>query len=60
MSLRAVGEGHISSIAFREGIAKPDGSFALWPQGALATSVDLDDASLHDSDAGVIVHRHPE
>src|SRR6186713_2071285 len=60
MSLRAVGEGHISSVAFREGIANPDGSFALWPQGPLATSVDLDDASLSDSDAGVIVHRHPD
>jgi predicted GH43/DUF377 family glycosyl hydrolase len=60
MSLRAVGEGHISSIAFREGIATPDGGFALWPQGQLATSVDLDDASLSDSDAGVIVHRHPD
>jgi predicted GH43/DUF377 family glycosyl hydrolase len=60
MSLRAVGEGHISSVAFREGIANPDGSFSLWPQGALATSVDLDDASLSDSDAGVIVHRHPD
>jgi predicted GH43/DUF377 family glycosyl hydrolase len=58
MSLRAVGEGHISSIAFREGIAETDGSFTLWPQSAMATSVDLDDASLSDSDAGVIVHRH--
>jgi predicted GH43/DUF377 family glycosyl hydrolase len=58
MSLRAVGEGHISSVAFREGIAEPDGTFSLWPQGPLATSVDLDDASLHDSDSGVIVHRH--
>lgn len=60
MSLRAVGEGHISSVAFREGIAEPDGSFKLWPQGELATSVDLDDASLHDSESGVIVHRHRE
>ncbi len=60
MSLRAVGEGHISSIAFREGIAKPDGTFQLWPQNAFATSVELDDASLSDSDAGVIVHRHLE
>jgi predicted GH43/DUF377 family glycosyl hydrolase len=60
MSLRAVGEGHISSIAFREGIAESDGSFSLWPLGAMATSVDLDDASLHDSDSGVIVHRHRE
>ena len=47
MSLRAVGEGHISSIAFREGIAQPDGGFALWPQASFATSVELDDESLH-------------
>jgi predicted GH43/DUF377 family glycosyl hydrolase len=60
MSLRAVGEGHISSVAFREGIAKTDGSFSLWPQSNLATSVELDDASLTDSDRGVIVHRHSE
>lgn len=60
MSLRAVGEGHISSIAFREGIATADGGFSLWPQGTLATSVDLDDASLSDSEAGVTVHRHPD
>ena len=60
MSLRAVGEGHISSIAFREGIAKTDGSFSLWPQSNLATSVELDDASLTDSESGVTVHRHPE
>jgi predicted GH43/DUF377 family glycosyl hydrolase len=60
MSLRAVGEGHISSVAFREGIARADGSFSLWPQSSLATSVELDDASLTDSESGVIVHRHPE
>ena len=58
MSLRAVGEGHISSIAFREGIAKSNGSFKLWPQSSFATSVELDDASLADSDAAVTVHRH--
>jgi predicted GH43/DUF377 family glycosyl hydrolase len=60
MSLRAVGEGHISSIAFREGIAEPNGEFSLWPQSSLATSVELDDESLSDSDAGVTVHRHPD
>jgi len=32
MSLRAVGEGHISSIAFREGILTADGDMRLWPQ----------------------------
>ena len=60
MSLRAVGEGHISSIAFREGIAGPDGSFRLWPQSAFATAVELDDASLTDGEAGVLVHRQAE
>jgi len=60
MSLRAVGEGHISSIVFREGIAHPDGRFDLWPQTAFATSVELDDASMYDADRGVTVHRHAE
>ncbi len=60
MSLRAVGEGHISSIAFREGIAYPDGSFELWPQSAFATSVELEDATLTDTDSAVTVHRNPK
>lgn len=60
MSLRAVGEGHISSIVFREGIAESDGSFALWPQSAFATAVEPDDISRTDSDGGVVVHRQPE
>ncbi|MBW8784083.1 MAG: glycoside hydrolase family 130 protein [Novosphingobium sp.] len=60
MSLRAVGEGHISSVAFREGIAHDDGRFNLWPQTAFATAADIDDESLIDSDAAVTVHRHPE
>ncbi|MGB7418698.1 MAG: glycoside hydrolase family 130 protein [Erythrobacter sp.] len=60
LSLRAVGEGHISSVAFREGIAEPDGGFQLWPQSAFATSVELDDASLINSDGSVTVHRNPD
>lgn len=60
MSLRAVGEGHISSIAFREGIAQPDGTFQLWPQSNFATAVTIDDTSLTDEDSAVTVHRHPE
>ncbi|WP_241461644.1 glycoside hydrolase family 130 protein [Aurantiacibacter luteus] len=60
MSLRAVGEGHISSIVFREGIAFPDGRIDLWPQNAFGTSVQLDDSTLSDSDLGVTVHRHPD
>lgn len=60
MSLRAVGEGHISSIVFREGIASPDGNFELWPQNAFATSVELDEESLTDADAAVSVHRNAD
>lgn len=60
MSLRAVGEGHISSIAFREGIAECDGSFKLWPQASFATSVELDEEEQSDADCCVSVHRHPE
>ena len=60
MSLRAVGEGHISSIAFREGIAQDDGGFALWPQGPFATAVAEDHASLTDGVDGIVVNRHPE
>ncbi|HVR90740.1 MAG TPA: glycoside hydrolase family 130 protein [Novosphingobium sp.] len=60
LTLRAVGEGHISSIAFREGIAKHDGSFTLWPQDAFATATEPDDATLTDADAAITVHRHPE
>jgi len=60
MSLRAVGEGHISSIVFREGIFEGDGSFSLWHQSSFATAAEPDDASLTDTDAGVRVHRHPE
>ena len=60
MSLRAVGEGHISSIAFREGIAEPDGGFALWPQSSFATSVELDNSDLTCVDCAVTVHRHED
>jgi predicted GH43/DUF377 family glycosyl hydrolase len=60
MSLRAVGEGHISSVAFREGIAESDGQFQLWPQASFATSVELDEEEQSDHDGTVTVHRHPD
>ena len=40
MSLRAVGEGHISSVAFREGIVGPGPTFELMPEPPFATSAD--------------------
>lgn len=59
LSLRAVGEGHISSIAFREGILQHDGSFALWPQSAFATAASGSEEDARD-DGAVVVYRHPE
>ncbi|WP_434128316.1 glycoside hydrolase family 130 protein [Novosphingobium fluoreni] len=60
MSLRAVGEGHISSVAFREGIAESDGNFDLWHQASFATSVELDDEGLACADCPVTVRRNPD
>jgi predicted GH43/DUF377 family glycosyl hydrolase len=56
MSLRTVGEGHISSIAFREGIAHPDGGFSLWPEPpfAIAAAPSAEDAST----GAITLHRH--
>ena len=59
MSLRAVGEGHISSIAFREGILEGDGRFTLWPQTAFATAADNSEAPLAD-DGAVTIYRHAD
>ncbi|MBC7987400.1 MAG: glycoside hydrolase family 130 protein [Sphingomonadaceae bacterium] len=57
MSLRAVGEGHISSIEFREGIIGPDHRFDLAPQPPFATAANgvPDPAS---GDEAIEVRRH--
>ncbi|MFC4256162.1 glycosidase [Altererythrobacter xixiisoli] len=60
MSVRAVGEGHISSIAFREGIVHPDGSFRLWPQPGVATAAQLSSDAAPSDDGEVRFQRHPE
>lgn len=62
MSLRAVGEGHISSIVFREGIALPEGDFELWPQSHFATAMLPDDSLTvcQGADCAVTLHRHSE
>jgi len=55
MSLRAVGEGHISSVAFREGIVGPGAEFELMPEPPFATAAD----SAIELDQGAIeVHRN--
>jgi predicted GH43/DUF377 family glycosyl hydrolase len=56
LSLRTVGEGHISSISFREGVATPDGGFSLWPEAPFAIAA-VPDA--REGDGGrVTVRRH--
>ena len=57
MSLRAVGEGHISSIAFREGLVSSNGAFQLASEPPFATAADAPDLDgLHD-DGPVTVFR---
>ncbi|HVY88811.1 MAG TPA: glycoside hydrolase family 130 protein [Hyphomonadaceae bacterium] len=56
LSVRAVGEGHISSIAFREGVATIDGGFSLWPEPPFALAAIADQ---QDGGSGpVVVRRH--
>ncbi len=57
MSMRAVGEGHISSVAFREGIIGPGADFQLWPQSGPAMAAVADDRHQSEPDAPVLVHR---
>ncbi len=56
MSLRAVGEGHISSIAFRDGIVGSNGSFSLSAEPPVATAA-MARSQLRDLDGTIIVER---
>ena len=60
MSLRAVGEGHISSIAFREGLVSASGGFELAPEPPFATAADAPDVDGIFEDGPVNVYRHPD
>ena len=57
MSLRAVGEGHISSIAFREGIVTPKRDVQLLAEPPFATAADTAPRNGGDGET-VTVHRH--
>lgn len=60
MSIRAVGEGHISSIAFREGIITTDQDLILAPEPPFATATDAvgpDDVLLPAGPVTVYRHR---
>ncbi len=60
MSLRAVGEGHISSIAFREGIVSPNREFELMPEPPFATAANSAQAHHAGSDEIVTIRRRAD
>lgn len=60
MSMRAVGEGHISTVAFREGIIEADGTFSLWPEPSIASSATPETAAGPADDGPVRIFRHCE
>jgi predicted GH43/DUF377 family glycosyl hydrolase len=55
MSLRAVGEGHISSVAFREGIMGPGPVLELMPEPPFATAAD---SAIELGNGAIEVHRN--
>jgi predicted GH43/DUF377 family glycosyl hydrolase len=59
LSLRAVGEGHISSIAFREGIIS-DGVLELAPEPPFATAADAHAAEDTAQNGPVSIFRHED
>jgi len=60
MSLRAVGEGHISSIAFREGLVSSNGAFQLAPEPPFATAADAPDLDGLYEDGPITVFRQED
>jgi predicted GH43/DUF377 family glycosyl hydrolase len=60
MSMRSVGEGHISTVAFREGIIEPDGTFNLWPEPSIASSAQATALGMAENDEPVEIFRHEE
>ena len=60
LSLRAVGEGHISTIAFREGIISPGRQLTLLPQPAVAMAALLGKHRAEMVEDVVSLYRHSE
>ncbi|MBR0553089.1 glycoside hydrolase family 130 protein [Stakelama marina] len=58
LSMRAVGEGHISSVAFREGIITAKNQLRLAPEPPFATAADAAEEELQAPEGPVTVHRH--
>ncbi len=60
LAMRAVGEGHISSIAFREGIISGDDKLYLSPQPSFATAATVDTMDVDVAPGAVRIHRDPD
>ncbi len=60
LSLRAVGEGHVSTVCFREGLVGPDGRFELVAEPRIATAAVATRGSRADQDGSVTVERDPD
>lgn len=60
MTMRAVGEGHISSVAFREGIVTENGELQLMPQPPFATSATPTAHLRDDHEGAVTIRRHSD
>lgn len=63
MSLRTVGEGHISSIAFAQGIATRNRQVTIPEVSTIATAADVSAVKRNEPivpNAPVIVYRHPD
>ncbi|HEV2818668.1 MAG TPA: glycoside hydrolase family 130 protein [Allosphingosinicella sp.] len=60
LSLRAVGEGHISTVAFREGVLTPKREFELMPQPPFATAATCSANCASSGETPVAVRRHPK
>ncbi len=60
MSMRAVGEGHISSIAFREGIIDGDETLHLSPQPPFATAATVETMDVELAKGAVRIRRDPD
>jgi predicted GH43/DUF377 family glycosyl hydrolase len=59
MSLRAVGEGHISSVSFREGIITDKNELSLAPEPPFATAADArEEEEARIPEGPVTVYRH--
>jgi predicted GH43/DUF377 family glycosyl hydrolase len=58
LTLRAVGEGHISSIAFREGVVTPNRELELMPQPPFATAASCRANCIGKPGSPVTVQRH--